>query len=106
MKCRVHAYLGNNEFEWREAEFMGLFQHSDVFPPSPMIGGHEGGTVAYPVVVRIDGELQQVETSKVRFDENITELTPEKIENAGVAYGAIQKLFYGGIQKGWEGASK
>lgn len=34
-----------------EAICHGIFIRSRVVEPSPMIGGHQGGTVAYPVAV-------------------------------------------------------
>lgn len=44
--------------EWVEVPFRGVFQYSDVIAPSPMIGGHKGGTIAYPVaVVELDNQL-------------------------------------------------
>lgn len=33
------------------ADFYGVFQLSTVIDPSPMIGGHPGGVIAYPVAV-------------------------------------------------------
>lgn len=61
----IRTHLGDR---WQEAEFIGVFQYSDVVGASPMIGGHDGGTVAYPVaVVKMDGELKSVKTHMVRF---------------------------------------
>lgn len=45
-KCEV-----NCNGEKRTADFYGIFQFSCVIDPSPMIGGHPGGIVAYPVAV-------------------------------------------------------
>ena len=33
------------------ADFYGVFQLSSVIDPSPMIGGHPGGVIAYTVAV-------------------------------------------------------
>lgn len=49
-----------------EAEFIGIYQYSKVLNPSPMIGGHPGGVVAYPIaLVKIDGKFKQVRTHEV-----------------------------------------
>lgn len=45
-KCEVHA-----NGEKYTADFYGVFQLSTVIDPSPMIGGHPGGVIAYPVAV-------------------------------------------------------
>lgn len=37
--------------KWQTVTFHGVFQYSDVIAPSPMVGGHPGGTIAYPVAV-------------------------------------------------------
>ena len=43
---------------WQEVPFYGVFQFSDVIAPSPLVGGHKGGTMAYPVaVVELDNQL-------------------------------------------------
>lgn len=68
VECEVEAYLGENKTEWRKAEFMGLFQYSEVIGPSLIQGGHNGGVIAFPMaVVKIDGELQNIKINKVRF---------------------------------------
>lgn len=55
---------------WVEAEFVGLFQYSNVIDPSPMIGGHSGGVIAYPIaVVKLDGKFKEVKPSNVTFQE-------------------------------------
>lgn len=38
------------------ADFYGVFQISTVIDPSPMIGGHPGGVIAYPVAVVDSGD--------------------------------------------------
>ncbi len=45
-KCEVIA-----NGEKYTADFYGVFQLSTVIDPSPMIGGHPGGVIAYPVAV-------------------------------------------------------
>lgn len=53
-----------------EAEFIGIFQRSNVIDPSPMIGGHPGGVNAYPVaVVKLNGKFKEVKPSEVIFHE-------------------------------------
>lgn len=54
--------------EWVEAKYLGLFQFSKVIEPSPMIGGHPGGVIAYPVaVVKLYDKLVKVDLAKVKF---------------------------------------
>jgi hypothetical protein len=51
-----------------EAEFIGVFQYSNVIDPSPMRGGHNGGVIAYPVaVVKVGTELKEVKLTSVIF---------------------------------------
>lgn len=45
-KCEVHTH--GKKYT---ADFYGIFQLSTVIDPSPMIGGHPGGVIAYPVAV-------------------------------------------------------
>ena len=45
-KCKV--FDGNKKYT---ADFYGVFQLSSVIDPSPMVGGHSGGVIAYPVAV-------------------------------------------------------
>ncbi|MFT8709469.1 MAG: hypothetical protein ABF820_08580 [Sporolactobacillus sp.] len=62
-KCKVFI-----KSEWVEAEYVGVFQISDVIGESPMIGGHHGGVIAFPVVVaKVNDKLQQFALQKVRF---------------------------------------
>lgn len=37
--------------KWQTVTFHGVFQYSDVIAPSPMVGGHPGGIIAYPIAV-------------------------------------------------------
>lgn len=51
-----------------EVEFMGVFQKSQVIPPSIMAGGGNGGTVAGPVAVIIFRDtMQEVELMRLSF---------------------------------------
>ena len=51
-----------------EAEFIGVYQYSRVIEPSPMIGGHPGGVIAYPVVVvKLNEKLKEVKLSDITF---------------------------------------
>ena len=52
--------------------FHGFYQKSDVIPPSPLVGGHSGGVIAYPVAIieGKKGELMEVEATSIQFKEN------------------------------------
>ncbi|MCM3454439.1 hypothetical protein M3685_10830 [Heyndrickxia oleronia] len=51
-----------------EAEFIGVYQYSGVIEPSPMIGGHSGGVIAYPIaVVKLNGKLKEAKLSEITF---------------------------------------
>lgn len=51
-----------------EAEFIGVYQYSRVIEPSPMIGGHPGGVIAYPIaVVKLNEKLKEVKLSEITF---------------------------------------
>jgi len=51
-----------------EAQFMGVYQYSKVVDDSPMVGGHPGGVIAYPIaLVRLCGKLKEVDPSKITF---------------------------------------
>ena len=55
--------------EWVKAELIGFFQFSNVLDPSPFIGGHPGGVIAYPVaLVKINGEIAEYRASYVKID--------------------------------------
>lgn len=57
-----------------DAKFYGIFQVSEVLPPSPMIGGHNGGVLAQPVaVIEYEGELIKVNTNLVSEIREVTE---------------------------------
>jgi hypothetical protein len=62
-KCKVLI-----KKEWIEAEYVGVFQRSDVIGESMMVGGHPGGTVAFPVIVaKVNNELKEFLFGKVKF---------------------------------------
>ncbi|MDG4970024.1 hypothetical protein [Lactococcus lactis] len=47
---------------------MGLFQHSYTHGYSPIVGGFQAGTIAYPIaVVEINGKMLEVRVSQVEF---------------------------------------
>lgn len=52
--------------------FHGFFQRSMVIGPSIMVGGHSGGTIAYPVAIIEDekGNVMEVETTSIQFKED------------------------------------
>ncbi|MGM0835997.1 MAG: hypothetical protein ACQEV7_07560 [Bacillota bacterium] len=63
-KCYV-----NIKTKITEAEFIGVFQKSEVIDPSPLRGGHSGGVSAYPVaVVKVGTELKEVRITSVYFN--------------------------------------
>ncbi|OIJ12688.1 hypothetical protein BKP37_12875 [Anaerobacillus alkalilacustris] len=66
--CYVNIKNELLENELLEAEFIGVFQYSHVLDPSPMIGGHSGGVIAYPIaVVKLDEKLKEVKLSDITF---------------------------------------
>lgn len=51
-----------------EAEFMGIYQYSTVIDSSPMVGGHPGGVIAYPIaLIKLHGKFKEVDPSKITF---------------------------------------
>jgi len=52
--------------------FHGFYQESNVIPPSPLVGGHSGGVIAYPVAIIEDkkGKLMEVEATSIQFVED------------------------------------
>ena len=52
--------------------FHGFYQESTVIPPSPLVGGHSGGVIAYPVAIIEDkkGKLMEVEATSIQLKEN------------------------------------
>lgn len=54
---------------WKKAKFIGVFQFSEPIDASPLVGGHPGGVVAFPVaVVECEGELLSERLDRVRLD--------------------------------------
>jgi hypothetical protein len=53
----------------KAAYFHGIFQYATVIEPSPMVGGHPGGQIAYPVAVveMQDGTLTTVGVRDIHF---------------------------------------
>lgn len=53
------------------AYFHGIFQSASVVEPSCMVGGHNGGQVAYPVAVveSLRGTLRTVQIGDVFFED-------------------------------------
>ena len=53
----------------KAAYFHGIFQYATVSEPSPMVGGHPGGQIAYPVAVveMQDGTLTTVGVRDIHF---------------------------------------
>lgn len=51
--------------------FHGFYQESNVIPPSPLVGGHSGGVIAYPVAIIENrrGKLMEVEATSIQFVE-------------------------------------
>lgn len=49
--------------------FHGFYQESNVIPPSPLVGGHSGGVIAYPVAIIEDekGNVMEVEATSIQF---------------------------------------
>ncbi len=63
--CYIKTKLGQEK-----AKFIGVFQRSDVVAPSPMVGGHPGGVIAYPcaVVIEESGQLKEYPVGMISFD--------------------------------------
>lgn len=52
--------------------FHGFFQRSMIIEPSLMLGGHDGGVMAYPVAIieTEKGEVLEVGAMKIQFKED------------------------------------
>ena len=52
--------------------FHGFFQRSTIFGPSLMLGGDDGGVIAYPVAIieTEEGEVLEVKAISIQFKEN------------------------------------
>ena len=60
--------------EWVEVLFHGVFQYSDVISPSLMVGGHNGGVIAYPVaVVELENQLLMRSVDSVKDIKEVEE---------------------------------
>ena len=72
---RVYKKRGSTDFEKVEKRGLchGLYQCSDVIPPSPLRGGHHGGCISGPVAIVEfeDGTLVRVNIDDIRFLDNI-----------------------------------
>ena len=55
-------------YDNKEVKLHGIFQRSRVIEPSSLIGGHSGGTFAYPIAVIEfeDGTISEVSPNEVR----------------------------------------
>lgn len=51
MKKCIYLDIKNNEIE---ADFYGVYQHSELHSPQPWVGGHSGGVITWPVAVVYD----------------------------------------------------
>lgn len=62
-----------NKNKKKKALFHGWFNISDVVGASPMVGGHPGGTVSYPIgIVELeDGSVVEVEPINIKFIDNM-----------------------------------
>lgn len=51
--------------------FHGFYQKSNVIPPSPLVGGHGGGVIAYPVAIIEDtkGNVTEAAATSIKFVE-------------------------------------
>ncbi|KWZ77424.1 hypothetical protein [Anaerococcus tetradius] len=57
----------NDEGEITVADLYGIFQFSSIIQPSLMIGGDNGGVIAYPVVVIGDrGQLKEIKVTRIK----------------------------------------
>lgn len=61
--------------EGKKALFHEWVRHSDVIEPSPMRGGHPGGTVAYTLglIEYEDGTVAETVPHKIKFIDSIME---------------------------------
>lgn len=62
-KCK---YL-SDEGEIVVADLYGIFQFSSIVSPSLMVGGDNGGVIAYPVAVIGDrGQIRQIKITRIK----------------------------------------
>lgn len=52
--------------------FHGFYQESNVIPPSPLVGGHGGGVIAYPVAIieTEEGDVLEVTATSIQLKES------------------------------------
>lgn len=52
--------------------FHGIYQESRVIPPSPLVGGHSGGVIAYPVAIieTEEGDVLKVTATSIQLKES------------------------------------
>ena len=69
------VYISTSEYrpcilDGMKALFHRWEEKSWVVPPSPLVGGHSGGTVrgVYAIVELEDGTVREVEPSAIKFD--------------------------------------
>lgn len=57
----------NEKGEIIVADLYGIFQFSSIIPPSLMIGGDNGGVIAYPIAVIGDcGQIKQIKITRIK----------------------------------------
>lgn len=57
----------NDEGEIVVADLYGIFQFSSIIQPSLMIGGDNGGVIAYPIAVIVDsGKIRQIKINRIK----------------------------------------
>ena len=67
--CRVTIGDKRDNIQ-QSGRFLGVFQRSQVLDPSPLLGGHSGGVVAFPVyVVQVGNDILEIkDCSRIVFD--------------------------------------
>lgn len=61
--------ISKEDYYVRVDMFLGVFQRSEVIGESPMVGGHSGGQISYPVaIIVLDGEVKEVAPETLRFE--------------------------------------
>lgn len=57
----------NDEGEIVVADLYGFFQFSSITPPSLMVGGGNGGVIAYPIaVIGVRGKLKEIKVTRIK----------------------------------------
>ena len=76
MNNSINAKTNNGNrkciFKKTVCTFHGFYQESNVIPPSPLVGGHGGGVIAYPVAIIEDtkGNVTEAAATSIRFVED------------------------------------